>query len=104
MQMIALPWLIYSLTGSGTELGVIVAVQSLPILFLAPYGGVIVDRVDKRRLLIGTQTSQGLCALTLGILTLTHSAQIWMIVVIALASGLTGSLDNPARQSIVLEL
>jgi MFS family permease len=104
MQMIALPWLVYERTRSGTALGLVVAVQSLPVLLLAPYGGVVVDRMDKRRLLMITQSSQGALALVLGVLTLTHSVQIWMIVVIALGAGLAGAFDNPARQSIVLEL
>jgi len=104
MQQIALPWLVYERTHSGTDLGLIVAVQSLPILFLSPYGGVVVDRMDKRRLLIMTQSTQGLLALVLGVLTLTHTVEIWMIVLIALGAGLAGAFDNPARQSIVLEL
>ncbi|HTX01629.1 MAG TPA: MFS transporter, partial [Acidimicrobiales bacterium] len=104
MQMIALPWLVYERTRSGTDLGLVVAVQSLPVLLLAPYGGVVVDRMDKRRLLMITQSTQGVLALVLGVLTLTHDVQIWMIVAIALGAGLAGAFDNPARQSIVLEL
>jgi MFS family permease len=104
MQMIALPWLIYERTGSGTDLGVIVALQSLPILLLAPYGGVVVDRMDKRRLLTITNMIQGVLALTLGALTFTHTVQIWSIVVVALGLGLCTAFDNPGRQAIVLEL
>jgi nitrate/nitrite transporter NarK len=59
MQMAAQSWLVLSLTGSATALGVIVALQTLPVLLLAPYGGVIADRVDKRRLMVVLQTAMG---------------------------------------------
>lgn len=104
MQLIALPWLVYEETSSGTTLGLIVAAQSLPVLLLAPYGGVVVDRMDTRRLLIFTQSAQGAMALVLGVLTLAHVVRIWMIVPIALGYGLAQAFDNPARQSVVMEL
>ncbi|HEX3964870.1 MAG TPA: MFS transporter [Trebonia sp.] len=104
MQGIALPWLVYEQTGAGSTLGVVVAVQSAPVLLLAPYGGVVVDRIDTRRLLMLTQAAQGGLALVLGVLTLAGAVRIWMIVPIALGSGLAQAFDNPARQSIVMEL
>jgi MFS family permease len=104
MQGIALPWLVYEQTHAGATLGVVIAVQSLPVLLLAPYGGVVVDRMDTRRLLMITQTVQGALALVLGVLTLAGSVRIWMVVPIALGSGLAQAFDNPARQSIVMEL
>ena len=55
MQTIAQGWLVYTLSGSGTELGLVVALQMVPVLILAPYAGVIADRVDKRRLIIAVQ-------------------------------------------------
>ena len=66
MQTVALGWLVLELTGSGTALGMVVAAQFLPILLLGPYGGLLADRVDKRRLLMATQAILGLTALALG--------------------------------------
>ena len=71
MQMTAQAWLVLTLTHSSTALGGIVALQTLPVLLLAPYGGVIADRVDKRRLMIALQTLMGVQALILGVLTVT---------------------------------
>ncbi len=66
MQMTAQSWLVLSLTHSSTSSGVIVALQTLPVLLLGPYGGVIADRVDKRRLMIVLQSAMGVQALILG--------------------------------------
>ena len=59
MQSVAQSWLVLELTGSGTALGLVIALQTLPVLFGAPYAGLIADRVDKRRLLVGTQSAMG---------------------------------------------
>jgi MFS family permease len=104
MQMAAQSWLVLSLTGSAAALGVIVALQTLPVLLLAPYGGVIADRVDKRRLMVVLQTAMGLQALALGLLTITGSVRIWEIGVLAVILGLNNAFENPARQSFVLEM
>src|SRR5208282_1994643 len=68
MQTVAQSWLVYTLTHSATALGFVVALQTLPILVLGPYAGVIADRVDKRRLMIVLQSFMGLQALVLGLL------------------------------------
>jgi MFS family permease len=104
MQMAAQSWLVLSLTGSATALGVIVALQTLPVLLLAPYGGVIADRVDKRRLMVVLQTAMGIQALILGVLTITGSVRLWEIGVLAVVLGLNNAFENPARQSFVLEM
>jgi MFS family permease len=104
MQGIALPWLVYEQTRTGATLGVIIAVQSAPVLLLAPYGGVVVDRMNTRRLLVITQALQGAMALIRGLLTLAGALRIWVIVPLALGSGLAQAFDNPARQSFVMEL
>jgi MFS family permease len=104
MQMAAQSWLVLSLTGSATALGVIVALQTLPVLVLGPYGGVIADRVDKRRLMIVLQTAMGLQALILGVLTITGAVRLWEIGVLAVVLGLNNAFENPARQSFVLEM
>jgi MFS family permease len=71
MQTVAQGWLVLQLTGSSTLLGVVTACQFLPVTFLGPMGGVIVDRFDTRRLLIATQVAAGLLATILGVLTVT---------------------------------
>src|SRR5256886_5398402 len=63
MQMTAQAWLVLTLTHSSTALGIVIALQTLPVLLLAPYGGVVADRVDKRKLMIALQTAMGVQAL-----------------------------------------
>jgi MFS family permease len=104
MQMAAQAWLVLTLTHSATDLGLIVALQTLPVLILGPYGGVIADRVDKRKAMIGLQAMMGIQALTLGLLTVTHSEHLWEIGALALILGLNNAFENPARQSFMLEL
>jgi MFS family permease len=104
MQSVAQAWLVLELSGSGTTLGLVVAVQTLPVLLVGPYGGVLADRADKRRLLIGTQSAFALLALTLGVLTLTHAVRLWMVIAVAGGFGIVTSIDNPARQAFVPEM
>ena len=104
MQMTAQSWLVLTLTHSSTALGLVVALQTLPVLLLAPYGGVIADRVDKRRLMIGLQSAMGLQALVLGTLAVARSVQVWEIGALAALLGLNNAFENPARQSFMLEL
>jgi MFS family permease len=104
MQMAAQAWLVLTLTHSATTLGLIVALQTVPILLLGPYGGVIADRVDKRRTMIFLQAMMGLQALVLGILTITGSVRMWEIGALAVLLGLNNAFENPARQSFMLEM
>jgi MFS family permease len=104
MQTVAQSWLVLQLTGSGTALGLVVALQTLPVLLLGPYGGVVADRVDKRRLMIGLQSMMGVLALVLGVLTLTGEVRLWQVYVLAFLLGLNNCFENPARQSFVLEM
>ncbi|HEY2317058.1 MAG TPA: MFS transporter [Solirubrobacteraceae bacterium] len=104
MQMTAQSWLVLTLTHSATALGVIVALQTLPVLLLGPYGGVIADRVDKRRMMIALQSVMGIQALALGLLTVTGTVQVWQIGVLAAMLGLNNAFENPARQSFMMEL
>jgi MFS family permease len=104
MQMAAQSWLVLSLTGSATALGVIVALQTLPVLLLGPYGGVVADRVDKRRLMVILQGAMGVQALILGLLTVMGVVQLWEIGVLAALLGLNNAFENPARQAFMLEM
>jgi MFS family permease len=104
MQMTAQSWLVFVLTHSSTALGLVIALQTLPVLLLAPYGGVIADRVDKLRLMTVLQTAMGVQALVLGVLTVTGQIRFWEIGVLAALLGLNNAFENPARQSFMLEM
>jgi MFS family permease len=104
MQMAAQSWLVLTITRSATTLGLIVALQTLPVLLLGPYGGVIADRVDKLRLMTALQVAMGVQALVLGVLTVTGSVRLWEIGVLAALLGLNNAFENPARQSFMLEM
>lgn len=104
MQRIAQDWLVLSLTGSSTAVGVTMALQFLPMLLFGLYGGVLVDRFPKRRLLFVTQTSMALTGLALAVLTLSGHVQVWHVYVAAFAVGMATVVDNPARQSFVSEM
>jgi MFS family permease len=104
MQTVAQSWLVYTLTHSATALGFVVALQTLPVLVIGPYGGVIADRADKRRLMIVLQSLMGLQALVLGLLAVAHVVRFWELCVLAVVLGLNNTFENPARQSFVLEM
>ena len=104
MQSIAQAWLVLQITGSGVALGLTVALQFLPVLLVGAWGGLVADRVDKRRLLVGTQAAAGVLALVLGTVTALGVVQLWMIYVLALGLGAVSALDNPARRAFVVEM
>jgi MFS family permease len=104
MQMTAQSWLVFTLTHSATRIGFVVALQTLPVLLLGPYGGVIADRVDKRRLMIFLQSMMGLQAATLAVLSLTHVITYLDVCGLAIVLGLNNCFENPSRQSFVLEM
>ena len=101
MQSIAQSWLVLELTGSATALGIVLALQMLPTLVLGPYAGVVADRWDKRRLMIGLQATMGALALLLGLLTVTGTVQLWHVYVLAFLLGMNNCFENPARQAFV---
>jgi MFS family permease len=104
MQMAAQSWLVLTLTHSATTLGLIIALQTLPVLLLGPYGGVVADRVDKRRLMVILQIAMGLQALVLGLLTVGGVVRLWEIGVLAALLGLNNAFESPARQAFMLEM
>jgi len=104
MQSVALGWLVLKLTGSGTWLGLVIACQFLPMLLFGPFGGVIADRVEKRRFLMVTQALAGALALALGVLVATGSIQLWMVFALAFTLGVVNAFDMPARQTFVFEM
>ena len=104
LQTVAQAWLVLQLSASGSALGVTVALQTVPVLVLGAWTGSVADAVDKRKLLIATQATQGVLALVLGILALTGVVQLWMVWVLALCLGTTRAFDTPTRQAFVSEL
>ena len=76
----------------------------LPVLVLGPYGGVVADRVDKRRLMIWLQVAMGVLAAHPRLLTVTGAVQLWQVFALAVLLGLNNAFENPARQSFILEM
>jgi MFS family permease len=104
MQSVSQPWLVLLLGGSPIQLGAVLALQFAPSMVLAPLGGVLADRVDKRRLLMVTQSIAMLQATVFFVLTFTHLIQIWQVMLLALALGIVNAVDMPVRQSFAAEL
>lgn len=101
MQTIALGWLVLEMTHAGSQLGLVLALQFLPMLFLGPWGGVVADRFNKRTILYTTQTLLGVLALCLGVLVATDWIELWMLYGFALSLGVINAVDNPTRQIFV---
>jgi MFS family permease len=104
MQIVAEMWLIVQLTGNGAAVGFTAGLQFLPLLLFGAFGGVLADRLDKRRLLTVTQTLMLLPPLALFALTASGAVQSWMVFGLVFARGTVLAFDNPARQSFVSEL
>ena len=104
VQWIAQGWLVLQLTGSGLGLGLVTALQWLPVLVFGAWAGVLADRFNKRKLLIITNISGGILSVILGVLTITGVVTLWIVIVIALVLGVVTAVDNPARQTFTLEM
>ncbi len=106
MQRVAQDWLVLTVLtkNSGTQGGVVTALQFLPILLLSPWAGLLADRLNRRALLQAMQLANALLGLILGVLILTNTAQLWHVYVLALLGGVAGAIDSPARQAFVSEL
>jgi MFS family permease len=103
MQNVAQPWLVYRLTGSPLALGLVSFSQTVPVLGLALFGGVVADRVNKHRLIIITQTVDMVLAAILALLTFTGLVQVWHVALIAFCLGCSDAFDMPSRQVFVAE-
>ncbi len=101
IQIVAQSWLVYRLTGSEVLLGLVGFAGQIPIFLLAPFGGVIADRSDRRRVLIATQAASLLAALILALLTLLGTVTVWHVVGTAIAVGIVNAVDMPTRQAFV---
>ncbi|SEP46247.1 MFS transporter [Propionispora vibrioides] len=104
MQNIAQPWLAYTLTNSPFLLSLIGILQFTPMLLLALFAGVIVDKASKKKILIFTQSASLVITLILAILVWTGKIQYWHILLMATAMGIVNTIDMPSRQALVIEL
>jgi len=104
MQSIAQGWLVYQISHSDFALGLVGFAGAIPILFITPFGGVVVDRVPKRTLLVITQSVMMLLAFALSVLAFTGAVQVWHVVLMAVLLGIANAFDAPARQSFVVDM
>lgn len=104
VQWVAQAWLVLQITDSGLGLGLVTALQWLPVLLFGAWAGVIADRFEKRKLLIATNMSAGVLSLILGIATVGGFVTLGFVIVIALLLGVVTAIDNPARQTFTMEM
>ena len=106
MQRVAQDWLVLTILTdhSAVDVGITTGLQFAPMLLLAPFAGLLADRLPKRRLLIGTQAAMGLTGLVTGLLTVTGNIQLWHAYLLALLLGVAAAIDSPARQAFVSEM
>ena len=104
MQNVAEMWLVVQLTGNGVSVGLTAALQFVPIMLFGAWGGLLADRMPKRRLLTLTQSLMAVPALTLWVLTTQGSVEIWMVYALVFVRGAINAIDNPARQSFAIEM
>jgi MFS family permease len=104
MQVIAQAWLVYELTHSDLALGIVGFVAAIPALLVTPWGGVVVDRIPKRTLLMLTQSAAMSLAFILATLTFSGLVREWHVVLLAAALGFVNAFDAPGRQAFVVEM
>ena len=104
MQAIAMSWLVYRLTNSVFLLGLVGFSSQIPMFILGPFAGVMVDRLNRHRILILTQTLSMILALILAVLTLSGVVNVWQVILLGFILGCVNSLDIPARQSFVIDM
>jgi MFS family permease len=104
MQTIAQAWLVYRMTGSSLLLGTVGFAGQIPVFLLAPVGGIVADRGNRQRIVIATQTSMMIEAFLLAWLTLSGRIQVWEIIALATALGVSNAFDIPARQAFLIEM
>jgi len=104
MDQVAESWLVYRLTGSSLLLGTVAFASQIPVFLLAPIGGAVADRHDRRRILIITQSSMMALTFVLAWLTLSHHVHIWQIATLAALTGVVNAFDLPARQAFIVDM
>lgn len=104
MQTTAMAWLILVMTDSGFLVGVSIALQLIPTMVFSPFAGAVADRVNKRRMLIVTQSAMAAPTAVLGLLAVSGYAQVWQILALTFVYGIARAFEAPARQSFVPEM
>lgn len=104
LQQIGMGWLVFQLTHSAFWVGTVAAVGGIPFLLFTTFAGVFVDKLDKRKLLIWTQTADAVVAAVIGISVLTNTASLPLLIATAFASGTINALDLPARLTFIVEM
>ncbi len=104
LQLTALPWLVYRLTGSAFLLGVVGFLSQIPTFLLTPLAGVLIDRMDRRRLLLLTQTASMLQAFLLWLLLVSHHMSVPAVLILSFVLGLINAVDIPARQAFIIDM
>jgi len=100
----AMGWLVYVLTGSTVQLGMVMGLALLPMFILSPWAGSIADRVDKRRMIILTQVMATATSAAIAALIFLHCIQVWHLMVLATLSGVAFAFEVPSRQSFIVEM
>ncbi len=103
-QQVGLSWLVYTLTGSPLQLGIVGFASGCSMLIMSPVGGALVDRVDRKKLMMVSQSILMTVGLTLAVLVVTGHIRIWMIYVTSAISGMTFGVNGPTRQTVVYDL
>ncbi|MCB0994075.1 MAG: MFS transporter [Acidimicrobiales bacterium] len=104
MQLVAVIWVVYRLTDDGVTLGLVTATQFLPVLLFGAWAGVVADRVDHHRFMIGTQVAFTVIAVAFAGLVLTDRLSLPAIYVLSTGFGFVTALDNPVRRALVVDL
>lgn len=104
MRRLVVGWLVYEMTGSKWEVGVVGALSLFPMFFLAPFAGAVADRVDKRRLILFSQAVPAAASLLLAGLLFSGALELWHIKALVLLQGAAFALEVPARQAFVVEM
>jgi MFS family permease len=104
MQSVAQSWLVYRLTHSPLLLGSVGFASQIPVFLFSPLGGIAADRLDRRKIVIGTQIASMLLAFFLAVLTLSDKVQVWHVFVLASLLGVVNAFDIPGRQSFLVEM
>src|SRR5947209_7688299 len=104
MDQVAESWLVYRLTGSSLLLGTVAFASQIPVFLLAPIGGIVADRYNRRTILVITQSTMMALTFILAGITLAHVVQVWHVVVLAALTGVVNAFDIPARQAFVVDM
>ncbi|MGH9759132.1 MAG: MFS transporter, partial [Candidatus Acidiferrales bacterium] len=104
MDNIAEAWLVYRLTGSSLLLGTVAFAGQIPVFLLAPIGGMVADRWNRRYIVIATQASSMVLAMILALLTLSGRVRVWEVILLASLMGVVNAFDIPTRQAFLVEM